>query len=344
MTKVGIIGGSGYVGAELLRLLAGHPEFDVAAVGAESNAGSSIAALYPSLAPVYGGRSFGTNEPDGFAGLDLVFSALPHGESQKVLPAIVDRVPHVFDLGADFRLAADDYAEWYGHAHSCPELLDRFTYGIVELARDEIATAEHVAVPGCYPTTVNLALAPLLVDGIVDPTTIIADCASGVSGAGRSLKTTSLFAEVDENFGVYGLLNHRHTAEMQLVLSKLAGHAATVLFTPHLAPMTRGILATAYARPIGRAPDTDALLARYREFYADDPFVTVVDEPSGTKATLGSNSVHVSVRNDPRTNTIVAIACLDNLVKGAAGQAIQAANLIAGLSETTGLPLVGLAP
>jgi N-acetyl-gamma-glutamyl-phosphate reductase len=344
MTKVGIIGGSGYVGAELLRLLAGHPDFEVAAIGAESNAGAAIASLYPSLAPVYGGQRFETNDPDGFAGLDVVFSALPHGESQKVLPAVVDRVRHVFDLGADFRLGADEYAHWYGTAHACPELIERFTYGIVELSRPELLGAEHVAVPGCYPTTVNLALAPLLVDGVVEPSTIIADCASGVSGAGRSLKTTSLFAEVDENFGVYGLLNHRHTAEMQLVLSKVGQRTATVLFTPHLAPMTRGILATCYARPIGDAPDTADLLARYREFYAHDPFVTVTDEPSGTKATLGSNSVHVTVRHDPRTNTVVAIACLDNLVKGAAGQAIQAANLILGLPEITGLPLVGLAP
>lgn len=344
MTKVGIIGGSGYVGAELLRLLAHHPEFDVVRVSAESNAGARIGDLYPSLAPVFGDLEYAPTEADSFVGFDLVFCALPHGASQKILPALVDEVEHVFDLGADFRLSAADYLQWYGEAHSCPELLDRFSYGIVELARGAVEAAEHVAVPGCYPTTVNLALAPLLADGLVDSATLIADCASGVSGAGRTLKTTSLFSEVDSNVGVYGLLTHRHTAEMQLVLSQVGSVDATVLFTPHLVPMSRGILATCYARPIGESPDTAALLARYRDFYAEDPFVTVTDDPSGTKATLGSNSVHLTVRYDPRTNTIIAIGCLDNLVKGAAGQAIQAANLIVGLPETTGLPLVGLAP
>ncbi len=342
--RVGILGASGYTGAELLRLLAGHAEFDVVRVSADSNAGAMVGDLYPSLASVYGGMRYEPTDPAAFAGLDLVFCGLPHGESQNLAPDLVDRVAHVVDLGADFRLSATDHERWYGHAHTCPELLDRFTYGLVEFHREELRTAEHVAVPGCYPTTVSIALAPLFADGLVDPTTVIADCASGVSGAGRGLKTTSLFTETDGNFSAYGLLTHRHTAEMELVLSEVGRTTATVLFTPHLAPMSRGILATCYARPVVAGLTTDALLARYREYYAGEPFVLVTDEPSGTKATLGSNAVHVTVRHDPRTDTIVAIACLDNLVKGASGQAIQCANVVAGLPETTGLPLVGLAP
>lgn len=342
--QVGILGASGYLGAELLRLLAGHPRLEVVRVSAESNAGARVGDLYPSLAAVYGDLHYATSDPAGFAGLDLVFFALPHGESQKLVPELVDRVAHVIDLAADFRLSAPDHERWYGHAHACPELLERFTYGLVELNRDAVCAAEHVAVPGCYPTAVNLALAPLVAGGLIDPTTVIADCASGASGAGRGLKAASLFCEVDENFSAYGLLHHRHTAEMDLVLSQVGHEPATVLFTPHLAPMSRGILATCYARPRQHGLTTEALLGRYREFYASEPFVTVTDEASGTKATLGSNSVHVTVRADERTGTVVALACLDNLVKGGSGQAVQCANVVFGLAETTGLPLVGLAP
>jgi N-acetyl-gamma-glutamyl-phosphate reductase len=273
-----------------------------------------------------------------------VFCALPHGESQKLLPELVDSVEHIFDLGADFRLDSDEYEHWYGHAHGCPELIEQFTYGLVELYREQLRSARHVAVPGCYPTTVSLALAPLFADSLVDPRSIIADCASGVSGAGRGLKTTSLFGEVNENFSVYGLLNHRHTVEMQRVLGEVGATDATVLFTPHLAPMNRGIFATCYARPIVSGLSNESLLARYREFYSNERFVVVTEDPSGTKATLGSNSVHLTVRHDSRTDTIVALGCLDNLVKGGSGQAIQCANVVFDLPETLGLPLAGLMP
>lgn len=340
--RVGVLGASGYLGAELLRLLAGHSGFEVVRVGADSNAGAQVGDLYPSLAPVYGDLRYEPSDPGGFAGLDVVFCALPHGESQKLAPDLVDAVGHLVDLAADFRLAAADHERWYGYPHACPELLDRFSYGLVEFHREALSAAEHVAVPGCYPTAVNLALAPLAADALIDLTTVISDCASGVSGAGRGLKTSSLFGEVDQNFSAYGLLHHRHTAEMELVLSGLGDAPATVLFTPHLAPMSRGILATCYARPVRTGLTTDALIERYREYYAGEPFVTVTDEPSGTKATLGSNSVHVTVRSDPRTGTILALACLDNLVKGGSGQAIQCANVVVGLPETTGLPLAGL--
>ena len=235
------------------------------------------------------------------------------------------------------------YSRWYGEAHHAPEVADRFAYGLVELYRDEIATHTHVASPGCYPTAVSLACAPLVALELVEPR-IIADAVSGVSGAGRGLKTTSLFSEANENVSAYGLLTHRHTAEMEQALTKVARQPVQVLFTPHLVPTTRGILATCYARPATTGLSTARLLEHYREFYANDPCVVVVDEPSGTKATYGANVAHVTVRFDARTETVVAIAAEDNLVKGASGQMIQAANLLLGLPETTGLPLLGIQP
>jgi N-acetyl-gamma-glutamyl-phosphate reductase len=342
--RAAVVGGSGYTGAELLRLLAGHPEIEVVHATADTNAGARVADVYPSLQPAYGELVYGPYDVADVAGLDLVFTALPHGASQLLIPELLERVAHVVDLGADFRLPADAYQRWYGEPHAVPELLDRFAYGMVELYRDALAKAQHVAVPGCYPTAVSLALAPLVAERVVEPRGIVANACSGVSGAGRALKTTSLFSEANENVAAYGLLTHRHTAEMEQALSKVARRAVEVLFTPHLVPTTRGILATCYARPAAGGLSTARLLEQYREFYADDPCVVVVDEPSGTKATYGANAVHVTVRFDVRTETVLAIAAEDNLVKGAAGQAIQSANIVLGLPETTGLPLVGVLP
>jgi N-acetyl-gamma-glutamyl-phosphate reductase len=345
--RAGVVGGSGYAGAELLRLLAGHPDVEVVVVTAASNEGAAVRDLYPSLAPAYPATAYGPFSAAELAGLDLVFLALPHGESQQVAGELVDAVGHVVDLGADFRLPQAVYEQWYGEAHTAPDLLDRFAFGLPELYRDDIVAARHVAAPGCYPTAAALALAPLLRDGLVERTGIVVDAVSGVSGAGRGLKATSLFAEVDENVNAYGLLTHRHTGEMEMALERAAGAAGRsvqVLFTPHLVPMTRGILATCYARPTNDTLDTESLLAHYDAFYADEPFVVVSDASPATKATLGSNSAHVTVRYDPRTNTVVALGALDNLVKGASGQAIQCANLLLGLPETTALPTMGLMP
>jgi N-acetyl-gamma-glutamyl-phosphate reductase len=342
--RAAVVGGSGYTGAELLRLLAGHPEIEVVHVTADSNAGARVDELYPGLAPVWGGRAFGPYDAAALDGVDVVFTALPHGASQLLVPELLGRVQHVVDLGADFRLPADAYLRWYGEAHAAPELLDRFAYGLVELYRDDIARHEHVAVPGCYPTAVGLALAPLVAEHVVEPRGLVANAMSGVSGAGRALKTTSLFAEANENVGAYGLLTHRHTAEMEQALSRVGREEVEVLFTPHLVPVTRGILATCYARPAADGLGTARLLDLYRDFYRDDPCVVVVDEPSGTRATYGANVVHVTVRFDARTGTVLAIAAEDNLTKGASGQAVQAANLLLGLPETTGLPLVGMQP
>ncbi len=338
-----MVGASGYTGVEALRLLAGHPEIEVVHVTAAANAGQRIAEIYPSLAPAYGDDVLAPLDVADLRGLDLVFCMLPHGASQDLVPALVDDVSHVIDLGADFRLPPDVYARWYGEAHRAPEVVGRFAYGMVELYRDDIAIHAHVAAPGCYPTAVSLACAPLFALGLVEPR-VIADAVSGVSGAGRGLKTASLFSEANENVSAYGLLTHRHTAEMEQALSKVARQPVDVLFTPHLVPTTRGILATCYARPQVEGLSTARLLENYRDFYANDPCVVVVDEPSGTKATYGANVAHITVRFDERTQTVIAIAAEDNLVKGASGQMIQAANILLGLPETTGLPLLGIQP
>jgi N-acetyl-gamma-glutamyl-phosphate reductase len=338
-----VVGASGYTGAELVRLLAAHPEFEVAHLTASSNAGERVAGLYPALAPAYPTATYAPLDPDALDGSDVVFCALPHGESQKFVPTIADRVGHVIDLGADFRLPPDVYARWYGEAHGAPEWCGRFAYGMVELYRDDLRDARHVAAPGCYPTAVSLACAPLVAAGLVEPM-IVANAVSGVSGAGRGLKTTSLFSEANESVSAYGLLTHRHTAEMEQALSHVSGREITVLFTPHLVPMTRGILATCYAQPAVDGLSTANLLDTFRDFYANDPFVVVVDDPSPTKATYGSNALHVTARFDPRTGSVLAIAVEDNLVKGASGQMVQAANLLFDLPETTGLTAVGVAP
>jgi N-acetyl-gamma-glutamyl-phosphate reductase len=328
----------------LLRLLAGHPEIDAVHVTADSNAGLTVGELFPSLEAAYRGVQLTKLDAADLAGLDVVFLALPHGESQRVAGSVLAHASHVIDLAADFRLPAGEYRQWYGEAHTAPELLDVFAFGMVELYRPELSTATHVANPGCYPTAVSLALAPLLAGGLVEPVGIVADACSGVSGSGRALKATSLFSEANEDVSAYSLLNHRHTAEMEQALGHVNGGPVSLLFTPHLVPMTRGILATCYARPSQSGLSSARLLGHYRDFYGDEPFVHVVDESPHTKATTGSNSVHVTVRFDDRTGTVVALAAEDNLVKGASGQAIQNANLLLGLPETLGLPAVGMIP
>jgi len=347
MIRVGIIGASGYTGAELLRLCAGHPELTVELATGDSQAGAPIASLYPSLAPVYGDRVFDTYAPEALDGLDLVFLGLPHGASQALMAEVRSHVTWVVDLAADFRLAdADLYPTWYGEAHARPELLAEFAYGLPELFRDQIKGANAVAAPGCYPTTAALALAPLVRDGLIETSGIIVDAASGVSGAGRGPKANTTFCAVDEDFTAYGLLDHRHTPEIEQSVARVGGLGAddvSVLFTPHLAPMNRGILATCYARPTASVT-TASLLDLFHAAYDAEPFVTVSERPPSTKATLGSNSVHVTVRADERTGLVVALAALDNITKGASGQAIQCANLICGLDETTGLSTLGLYP
>lgn len=338
MIQVGIIGASGFTGAELLRLSAQHPDLEVRVATGDTQAGTRAADLYPSLAAAHPDLVFTTYDPAEVAGLDLVFLGLPHGASQAIVPELVGKVGHLVDLAADFRLRDPAlYPQWYGEAHTAPELLTDFAYGLPELYRDEIRAADHVATPGCYPTAAALALAPLVRAGAVETSGIIVDAASGVSGAGRSPKPTTSFCTVDEDFTAYGLLDHRHTPEMEQVLG------ASVLFTPHLAPMNRGILATCYARPAG-VTSTEALLELQRTTYAEEPFVVVLEGSPSTKATLGSNCAHVTARYDERTGWVVAIAALDNITKGASGAAVQCANLLLDLPETTGLPIAGVYP
>src|SRR5438309_5642162 len=347
--RAAVVGGSGYTGAELLRLLAAHPEIEVVHVTADSNAGNRVAGLYPSLVAAYPDLVFHPFEPGDLDGLDVAFLALPRGQSQRHAGALADRVAHLVDIGADFRLPAAAYEQWYGEAHQAPELIDRFTFGLPELFRKEMAGHAHVANPGCYPTAASLALAPLLAAGLVEPAGLIVDAASGVSGRGRGLSAPSLYSEANENVSAYGLLTHRHTAEMELALGRLSPTGeAQVLFTPHLVPMTRGILATCYARPAagGEAArlGTDGLLAPYRHFYAGEPFVAVLDQPPATQATAGRHPVHPTARSHPRTRTVRPLLPQDNLVKGASGQALQNANLLLGLPEAMALPVVGLVP
>ena len=336
--KVGVVGASGYAGVELLRLCAVHPDLDVAVAAAGSHAGATVAAHTPSLAAAYPSLTFDATDPAVLDGLDLVFCALPHGESQKLVPALVGRVGAIVDLAADFRLRDPAlYPAWYGEEHHAPALLDQFVYGLPELFRADLAGATLVAAPGCYPTAAALALAPFARAGLIETTGIVVDAASGVSGAGRGPSDRLHFGAVDEDFTAYGLLDHRHTPEIEQAVG------AQVLFTPHLAPMVRGILATSYARPTGELTTDDAL-GVLRDAYAGEPFVVVSDRSPSTKAAAGSNCAHLTARVDQRTGWLVVLAALDNLVKGAAGQAVQCANAVLGLPETTGLPLAGQYP
>jgi N-acetyl-gamma-glutamyl-phosphate reductase len=333
MINAAILGASGFVGAELLRLLDLHPHIHASRLFGDSQAGQALADVHPHLALAYPSAQVERFEPSALDGIDLVFAALPHGHSQRVAPEILDRGIAFVDLGADFRLnSADDYKLWYKEEHQAPDLLGRFVYGIPELHRERISGAKAVAAAGCYPTSAILALQPLL--GMIEPGSIVVDAASGVSGAGKGVKEETHFNTVDENFSAYGLLSHRHTAEMEMELG------SSILFTPHLAPMNRGILATCYG--VAKGPCDP--LAALRQAYADEPFVHVTERPPSTKWTLGSNAIHLTARYDERTGRILAIAALDNLVKGAAGQMIQCANLMLGQEETAGLPRVGMWP
>ena len=335
MIRTAILGASGYVGGELLRLISAHPELVAVKLFGDSKAGQPLGSVHPHLAPAYEQAAVERFEPEALEGVGLVFAALPHGHSQKIAAAILERGIPFVDLGADFRLNdPQDYELWYGDAHSAPELLGSFVYGIPELNRDAIRAARAVASAGCYATAAILALKPLVDSGLVDPKTLIVNAASGVSGAGREAKESTGFCAVTENFSAYGLLNHRHTAEMEMALG------ATVLFTPHLAPMSRGIHATCYGDALTAGDPLDVL----KTAYADEPFVHVTAEAPATKWVNGSNGVQLTARRDDRTGRIVALAAIDNLGKGAAGQMIQCANLMLGLEETAGLTSIGVYP
>ena len=340
MISVGILGASGFVGAELLRICAAHSEFEVVYATGDSQAGSLASSLYPSLTTAYPNLIFDEYSLEKTLKCDVVFLALPHEASLQIVPEIINKVRLVVDCSAAFRLKDSAlYPSWYGFEHNAEAELAAAVYGLPELYRQELKSAKLIATPGCYVTAASLALAPLVKANVISTTGVVVDAASGVSGAGRALKSTNSFCTVDEDFTAYGLLDHRHTPEIEQVTG------AQILFTPHLAPMNRGILATCYARPIDAAnTSTASLLAVLSRAYAREPFVAVRPASPSTKATLGSNSVHLSARFDQRTGYVVVLSAIDNLTKGAAGGAVQAANVALGLDETTGLSKVGMYP
>lgn len=340
MVAVGIIGASGFTGAELLRLAAQHPEYEVAYATGDSQAGVRAADLYPSLAAAYPDLVFESFDLERARGLDLVFLGLPHAASMAMAPQLVGRVGCVVDLSAAYRLRDPaHYPTYYGFEHDQLDLLSDAVFGLPELHRSELQGASLIATPGCHVTTAVLALRPLVEAGLIETTGITVDTMTGITGAGRTPNATNIFTSVDSNVEAYGLLHHRHTPEIEQELG------AQVLFTPHLVPMSRGLFATCHAKPSrGVELSTDVLLDALRARWNDEPFMVVTSGSPSTKATLGSNAVHVSAAYDERTGTVLAFAALDNLTKGASGGAVHAANVALGFEETAGLASIGLAP
>jgi len=336
--KIAVVGATGYAGLEVLRLLGTHPEAEIVLATGESNAGRRVAEHAPALAALFPDMVYQPTASVLDATIDAVFLALPHGHSQEYVRELHARGVQVVDLGADFRLrAASDYDEWYGEAHRIPDLLAHATYGLVERHREELVGARLLAIPGCYPTATSLAMGPFVDAGVVDSARVIVNALSGVSGAGRAPSERLHFPRLTGNAEAYGLTHHRHTIEMQRELG------ATVLFTPHLIPVSRGMLVTAYA-PITAEISTDDALSLLRTTYTSDPCVVVTNEPPALKDAVGSNLCFVSARVDERTQTLVVLSAIDNLLKGAAGQAVQAWNVANGFDETHGLPMTGVTP
>ena len=342
--KIGILGASGYTGAELIRLLARHPEAEITVLTADRHAGKPLAEVFPHLGTL--------NLPDlvkiadaDWSKAQLVFCALPHGTTQEVIAALPRRLK-VIDLSADFRFEdPEEYARWYGHPHLALELQKEAVYGLTELKRDAVRKTRLCAVPGCYPTASLLPLVPLVDAEQIDPDDIIIDCKSGVTGAGRSVKEDMLFAEVSEGIHAYGIARHRHTPEMEQELSAAARRKILVNFTPHLMPMNRGILSTIYVR-LADGTTADDLRATLEARYAGEPFLRVV--PKGvapaTRHVRGSNHCLIGVFADRMPGRAILLSVLDNLVKGASGQAVQNMNLMAGIAETAGLEQQPLFP
>ena len=341
--NVGIINATSYFGIDLIRLISGHPDLTIAAITGRSGAGRAIGAVFPHLQATDPDIAAMVLTPDIEGSVDIVFSCLPHAVSAPALLPFIEAGVPAIDVSADFRLNdAAEFERWYDVAHPAPDLLERAVYGLSELHRDAIREAAIVGNPGCYPTATILALAPAFKAGIVQPDVIV-DAKSGVSGAGRSLKLDSHFSEVNESVHAYGVAGHRHGAEMTQELSLLAGTPAAVNFVPHLIPMTRGILATCYA-PLSRPIDSDEIATIYRDFCAGHPFLHYSDTPPHTKWVSGANYCIVHAAVDQTGTRLVAFGVIDNLVKGAAGQALQNANLMLGLDETAGLRVAPLYP
>ena len=342
--KVGIINITGYAGSELARILYRHPEVEITSVTGRSAAGQQLDEVFPHLTAMNM-----TIEPELSGSLDMVFSALPHKASAEACIPVLEQGLKVVDISADFRLKqADEYTEWYGVDHPDPTYLEEAVYGLPELHRDDVTNSRLVANPGCYPTSAILGLAPA-VDGKIITQDIIVDSKSGVSGGGRSLTMTNHFSEVNENVFAYALKGHRHLPEITQELAPLTEKPLNLTFLTHLIPMTRGILSSCYAVLIEPGNWTgdegqEKILDLYRDYYADDPFVRVVSTPPQTKQTLGNNLCLIHPSIDKRTGRLIVISCLDNLVKGAAGQAVQNMNLMCGFPEETGLEALAVYP
>lgn len=342
--KIGIVGGTGYTGVELLRLLVQHPNVQLTAVTSRSEAGQPVAALYPNLRR-HLDLSFSEPDVATLAQCDLVFFATPNGVAMKMVPQLLDANVRVVDLAADFRLRDPLVWEaWYGMPHACTDVLQEAVYGLPEVNRERIAAARLVANPGCYPTAVQLGFLPLLEHNLIDHHHLIADAKSGVSGAGREAKVTSLFCEAGDNFKAYGVAGHRHLPEIRQGLAAVSGHEVGLTFVPHLTPLIRGIHATLYGRlTVAAAGDLQAL---YEERFRNEPFVDVM--PAGacpeTRSVRGSNLCRIAIHRPQGSDTVVVLSVIDNLVKGAAGQAVQNMNIMLGLEESTGLNQVALMP
>jgi N-acetyl-gamma-glutamyl-phosphate reductase len=347
MVKVGIVGGTGYTGVELLRLLAAHPEVELALITSRSEAGLPVAEMFPNLRG-HVDLEFSVPDAAALASCDVVFFATPNGVAMQSVPELLEAGVKVVDLAADFRLKdADEWSQWYDQPHACPQLLDEAVYGLPEVNRAAIKDARLIANPGCYPTAVQLGLLPLLEKGLIDPRRLIADCKSGVSGAGRKASVGALLCEASESFKAYGVSGHRHLPEIRQGLNAAVDGDVGLTFVPHLTPMLRGIHATLYATLTDAPNATEAALqALFEERYADEPFVDVL--PAGshpeTRSVKGANTCRIAIHKPQDGDTVVILSVIDNLVKGAAGQAVQNMNILCSLPETMGLEGIALVP
>lgn len=343
MIRVGIVGGTGYTGVELLRILALHPSVEIKAVSSRAEAGKPVSVVYPNLRDFLD-MPFVEPSPAAFGSCDVVFFATPNGTAMQMAPQLLDQGIRVIDLAADFRLKNPlEYEQWYGEAHVAPELLAESVYGLPELQREKIRDARLVACPGCYPTAVQLGFAPLLKEGLVYSGDLVADVKSGTSGAGRRAEIPFLMSETGESLKAYAVSGHRHWPEIRQGLARIAGSDVQLTFVPHLIPMIRGIHATLYMRLCDQSIHLQTL---FEQAYQDEPFVDVLPEGShpDTRNVRGSNRCQIAVHRPMNQETVVVLSVIDNLVKGAAGQAVQNMNLMFNLDETLGLRAIGLYP
>ena len=344
--KVGIVGGTGYTGVELLRILSQHPDVELCAITSRSEAGLPVAQMFPSLRGVVD-LSFSDPNSGLLETCDVVFFATPHGVAMAQAPALLAAGVRVIDLGADFRIKdAAVFEQWYKIPHTCADILSEAVYGLTELNRDAVKTARIVANPGCYPTTIQLGLFPLLKNSLADVSQIIADCKSGVSGAGRKAEVGTLFSESSDSMKAYGVAGHRHTPETVAQLNQFAQASVNLIFTPHLTPMIRGMHSTLYVRlnDAGKALSNEQIQVLFEQQYADEPFVDVMPWGSHpeTRSVRGSNMLRIALQR--HGDLLIILVVQDNLVKGASGQAVQNMNMMFGLAENAGLGMVSLMP